>query len=100
MLARNFSQGPPWITGKILKKSGAITFQVELPDGQVIRCLADQLKHNSLDPQIPLQPDTDEQWLPPDADSNQPQQEMPKVIEYRHSTRTQHPPIRFSPDNY
>ena len=60
VLAKNFSRGPPWITGKILKKSGATTFLVELPDGQVIHHHADQLKQNSLDPQIPLQQDTDE----------------------------------------
>ena len=52
VLAKNFSWGPPWITGKILKISGAITFQVELPNGQVIRRHAGQLKHNSLISQI------------------------------------------------
>ena len=73
VLAMNFySVG--WITGKIFKKPGATTFQVELSDGQAIRCHADQLKHNSLDPQISLQPDgcneiTDKQWLLPVADS-------------------------------
>ena len=97
VLANNFSRGPPWITGKILKKSGATTFLVELSDGQVIRCHADQLKHNSLDPQIKLQQDVDEQWLPPNADTNQPRQEM---TEHRHSTRIRHPPVHFSPNNY
>ena len=53
-------------------KSGATTFLVELPDGQVIHRHTDQLKHNSLDPKISLKLDADEQWLPPDADSNQP----------------------------
>ena len=51
VIAKNFSQGPLWITGKILKKSGAATFLVELPDGRVIRRHSDQLKANSLDPQ-------------------------------------------------
>ena len=67
------------------------------PNGQVIRCHADQLKHNSFDPQIPLQQDADEQWLPPDTDLNQPHQEM---TEHRHSARIRHPPVCFSPDNY
>ena len=97
VLAKNFSQGPPWITGKILKKSGATTFLVEIPNGQVIGCHADQLKHNSFDPQIPLQQDADEQRLPSDTDLNKPHQEM---TEHRHSTRIRHPPVRFSPDNY
>ena len=49
VLAKNFSRGPLWITGKILKKSEATTFLVKLLDGQVIHCYADQLNHNSLD---------------------------------------------------
>ena len=84
--SKEFQLGPPWITGKVLKKPETIKFQVELPDGQVIHRHADQFKHNLLDPQIPLQPETNEQWLLPDADSNQPQQEMPKITKYRHST--------------
>ena len=51
VMAKNFSQGPPWITGKILKRSGAATFLVELSDGRVICRHSDQLKPNSLDPQ-------------------------------------------------
>ena len=64
---------------------------------RTFKTYADQLKHNSLDHQIPLQEDVDEQWLPPDADTNQPHQEM---TEHRHSTRVRHQPVRFSPDNY
>ena len=87
VLAKNFSRGPPWITGKVLKESGATTFQVELPDGQVIRRHVDQLKHNRLTFKFHCNhADTDEQWLPPDADSNQPHQEMPVVTGCRHST--------------
>ena len=92
MLVKNFSQGPPWIIGKVLRKSGATTFLVELPDDEVIHRDADQLKHNSLDPQIPLQQDGGEQWLPPDADTNQPHQE---TTEHRHSTRIRHSPVHF-----
>ena len=44
---KNFSQYSPWITGKILKKSGTTTsYVVELPDGQVIHHHVDQLKYN------------------------------------------------------
>ena len=75
VLGKNFGQGPLWITGKILMKSGATIFLVELPDGQVIHRHTDQLKHNSLDPKISLKLDADEQWLLPDADSNQLDQE-------------------------
>ena len=36
VMAKNFSQSPPWITGKILKRSEAATLLVELPDGKDI----------------------------------------------------------------
>ena len=51
VLAKNFSQGPPWIIGKTVRKSGTATFLVELSDGRVICRHSDQLKLNSLDPQ-------------------------------------------------
>ena len=97
-MAKNFSQGPLWITGKILKKSGAATFLVELPDGRVIRLHSDQLKANSLDPQEQIQPHVDEQWLPESKSTLQPQE--PVSSELRHSTRSRHPPVRFTPDSY
>ena len=96
MLAKNFGHGPPWITGKILKESGTTTFLVELPDGRVIRRHSDQLKPNSLDFQVQLQPDVDEQLLP-DTDSEQANQEP---VSQRHSTRNRQPLARLSPDNY
>ena len=50
VLAKNHGQGPPWIPGKILKQSGAVTFMVELTDGTVIRRHLDQLKLNMTNP--------------------------------------------------
>ena len=95
VMAKNFSQGPPWITGKILKRSGAATFLVELSDGRVIRRHSDQLKSNSLDLQEQIQPDIDEQWLPePETD------QRPVTSGPRHSTRIRHPPVHFTPDSY
>jgi len=32
-MEKNFSQGPPWVTEKILRNSGSATFLVKLPDG-------------------------------------------------------------------
>ena len=37
VMSENFSQGPPWITGKIMSKAGTATFIVEFSDGRVIR---------------------------------------------------------------
>ena len=98
-MAKNFSQGPLWITGKILKKSGAATFLVELPDGRVIRRHSDQLKANLLDPQEQIQPHVDKQWLPESESTHHPQE--PAVSNgLRHSTRSRHPPVCFTPDSY
>ena len=98
VMAKNFGQGPPWITGKILKQSGAATFLVELPDGRVIRRHSNQLKANTLDPQESIEPHTDEQWLPETESNCQPQEPVP--IGPRQSTRSRHPPLRFRPDSY
>ena len=50
VLAKNHGQGPPWIPGKILKQSGAVTFMVELTDGIVICRHLDQLKLDMTNP--------------------------------------------------
>ena len=71
-------------------------FLVELTDGRVILRHSGQLKPNSLDSQVQLQSDVDEQLLP-DTDSKQPNQEP---ISCRHSTRNRQPSAHFSPDNY
>ena len=83
VMAKNFSLGPLWITGKILKKSGAVTFL---------------LKANSLDPQEQIQPHVDEQWLPESESTHHPQEPVSSGL--RHSTQSRHPPVRFTPDSY
>ena len=96
MIAKNFGQGSPWITGKILKQSGAATFLVELPDGRVTCCHSDQLKANVLDPQELMEPHTDEQWLPETESNCHPQE--PVSSGPRQSTRSRHPPVRTVAD--
>jgi len=105
VLAKNFSTGSPWITGKILRQSGVATFLVELPDGRVIRRHPDQLKANVLDSEETLQPDNvDEQWVPsPSSVSTQPDaptpQETSSAEPMRRSSRNRRPPNRFISDN-
>ena len=98
VMAKNFSQGPLWITGEILKKSGAATFLIELPDGRVIRRHSDQLKANQLDPQEQIQLHVDEQWLPESESTHHLQEPVSSGL--RHSTQSRHPPVRFTPDSY
>ena len=44
LAAKKHVQGPPWIPGKTLKQSGAVTFLVELTNGTIVHHQLDQLK--------------------------------------------------------
>ena len=97
VLAKNHGQGPPWIPGKILKQSGAVTFMIELPDGRVIRQHLDQLKLNVTNSgESDSEPSTSSDISIPDYPTS------PEAVtpELRHSSRINHPPTRFSPDDY
>ena len=50
VLAMNHGQGLPWISGKVLKQSGAVTFMVELTDETVIYRHLDQLMLDMTNP--------------------------------------------------
>ena len=99
VLAKNHGQSPPWISGKILKQSGAVTLLVELTDGTVIRRHLDQLKLNfSQSENAENQPVTSSDIAIPDKiPLSQDQVASPEL---RHSSRVRRPPSRFSPDNY
>ena len=97
VLAKNHGQGPPWIPGKILKQSGAVTFIVELTDGTVVRRHLDQLKLNMTNPvESESEPFTNADVSIPDCTPS-PEVATPKL---RHSSRISRPPTRFSPDDY
>ena len=97
VLAKNHGQGQPWIPGKILKQSGAVTFLVELNNGTVIRHHMDQLKLNMTGQgQSESDPSsTSDIAVPEDIPTSD-----AATPELRHSSRTRRPPSRFSPDNY
>ena len=96
VLAKNHGQGPPWIPGKILKQSGAVTFLVELTDGTIIRHHLDQLKLNMTN-QAQSEPESSSSSDVPIPD-NIPSSEV-ATPELRHSSCIRRPPSRFSPDN-
>ena len=97
VLEKNHGQGPPWIPGKILKQSGAVTFMIELPDRRVIRRHLDQLKLNMTNPvESDSEPSTSSDISIPDCLTS-PEDVTPEL---RHSSRISHPPRRFSPDDY
>lgn len=50
VFARNYSQGPPWVSAVISRSTGPISYEVVLPDGRVYRRHVDQLRRRSSSP--------------------------------------------------
>ena len=106
VLVKNFSAGEPWIPGVIYSKTGPSSFTVDLTDGRRVRRHLDQLRKstavtvanestttgtNDDDLSIPMSnPSTVES--PPSDDSSE-------DSTLRCSTRTRHPPQRFTFDS-
>ncbi|XP_070378121.1 uncharacterized protein [Dermacentor albipictus] len=47
VFARNYGQGPPWVSAVISRATGPISYEVALPDGRVCRRHVDQLRRRS-----------------------------------------------------
>ncbi|XP_057674326.1 uncharacterized protein K02A2.6-like [Corythoichthys intestinalis] len=47
VFTRNYSSGPTWIPGAVTKKTGPVSFQVTLGNGQVVRRHIDQVRGRS-----------------------------------------------------
>ncbi|KAL1416280.1 hypothetical protein MTO96_028113 [Rhipicephalus appendiculatus] len=50
VFARNFSQGPPWVSAAISNATGPISYEVVLPDGHVCHWHVDKLRRRSSSP--------------------------------------------------
>ena len=91
VLAKNFSSGEPWLKGTVYRKTGPVSFTIELTDGRIVTRHLDQLREDyaNNDPLSTANHDDDtppqrtDQQLP--ADTN----------ELRRSKRDKHPPQRF-----
>jgi len=97
-LGKNHGQGPPWIAGKILNQSGAVTFTVELSDDTVVRHHMEQLKRNVVSETQSTQFESDDTQVSTSADILIPDcvPEGPVTSsELRQSTRVRHPPLVF-----
>ena len=44
VLFRNFSTGPPWLSGTIINSAGSLSFKIKLTYGRVIRCCIDHIR--------------------------------------------------------
>ena len=91
VLANNFSSGEPWLKGTVYRKTGPISFTIELTDGRIVTRHLDQLREDyanndplsTVDHHDDTPPQRTDQQLP--ADTN----------ELRRSKHDKHPPQRF-----
>ena len=49
VFAKNYGSGDRWLSGKIVKMTGPVSFHVKLDDGRVRRYHQDQLRHQVVD---------------------------------------------------
>ena len=94
VLAKNFSSGEPWLHGKIHRKTGPVSFNVELTDGRVVKRHLDQLrKDSSTNITGPTSTaDNDDDMPPQMSDQHSPTGDS--SAELRRSKRDTHPPQR------
>ena len=105
VLAKNYRQASPWLSGAIFNKRSSTLFLVQLADDSELRCHPDQLQHRS--PNLPDVSETcggnadniltwpnistSEESVPHSSISSE--RTVP-----RHSNGTRHPPNRYLPD--
>ena len=108
VMARNFNQGPKWLSGTVTQLPGPYSLVIRLDDGQAVRKHIDQVRHRVTPEQedVPVNshppPDTNEDFEfvgggPPDdvtRSANAANQEVPRPTT-RCSSRIRRPPDRL-----
>ena len=100
--AKNFSPGPQWIPGKVMKFSGPVSYEIQLNDERQRRCHIDHLRVRSEEavagdvnsedivPFIPARsPPTSTETATPENSTNQPSSETPTselIVPYTSTT--------------
>ena len=110
--AKNF-HGPKWITGRIVKVTGPVSYQIETDEGLLLRRHVDQLRRqyadetSESDTQLPSC--IDDEWVGQDGFSGnfptpvilgRPNPSTDGTAPIRHSTRSRPPVDRYSPSRY
>ena len=105
VLVKNFSAGEPWIPGVIYSKTGPSSFTVDLTDGRRVRRHLDQLRKNTavtVANESTITGTNDDLSIPmsnPSTVESPPSDDSSEDSTLRRSTRTRHPPQRFTFDS-
>ena len=93
---RNFTRGPPWLPGTVLKTQGPRTFGIKLTDGRVWRRHVNHIRYSSVDITSPPMSDEFDDCIPVSiSQSNTPENSSTSQTNLHRSTRPRHPPDRL-----
>ncbi|XP_011405635.1 PREDICTED: uncharacterized protein LOC105313694 [Amphimedon queenslandica] len=111
VLVRNYN-GPKWITGKIVRITGPISYQVETENG-LMRRHVDQLRRQYFEENTDsndndIVSDDDDDWIghdqfshnPPAPEASAPPAQADRPVPTRYSSRSRPPIDRYSPSRY
>ena len=107
--ARNYARGPQWLPGRVIVKTGPVSYKVELTDGRVWKRHVDQIRkrYNDVQDKTPDLPNADVEILdrPEVVNEQQPvgnhgnQQNVANAqVAPRRSGRQVKPPVRYGFD--
>ena len=97
-MIRDFHSSTKWISGKILERSGPVSYKIKLQDGSIIRRHVDHIRAYSPEPEPRATP---REVSPPefefvDGPSDQPEDDMnTETSTNRYPQRNRHPPERL-----
>ena len=91
MLAKNFSLGEPWLKDTVYRKTGRVSFTIEVTDGRIMTRHLDQLREDYANNDHLSTADHDDDTPPLRTDHQLPAD----TNELRCSKRDKHPPQRF-----
>ena len=99
VLVRNFSTGPPWLSGTIINSAGPRSFEIKLTDGRVIRRHVDHIR--SREPAVEVTaPAQDDYELSDGSSGVTPNGQLASSAPLlRRSCRNRRPPSRYGVNN-
>ena len=95
VLVYNFSNGPKWLSGTIIKLQGNRNYTIELTDGRIVRRHVDHLRSQVPDLTVEAQEDIPLDLVPTQVE----QTTRSHAVPVRRSTRVSRSPDRYTPSS-